>query len=253
MAATFTAEDGVRMQAQIGTMMAQMQSLTDQNVTVTRAFDAFRAAATQEINNLKAQQAAPGGGVTRPDGNGLNKLIDVKDFKPTVFSGARDQDYKPWRKLFLTYANLQCPGFRGALEWVENRKTEIDDRAIAELNWPLSTEAGPKLWDFLSLMTKDDTQMIVESVKGRGFEAWRLIHERYAPKGGRHELSKMTQVFKRKQCKNIDELPRAVDDLEKDIRSYNKATGFSFPTELSFMKNVTLLRPTVKMKMKQNR
>ena len=230
--ANFTAEDGVRMQAQVGTLMAQMQTLADQNTTVTRAFDAFRAMASQEIQNLKAHIAAPGGGVARADSNGLNKLIDVKDFKPQVFSGSRDQDYKPWRKLFLTYANLQCPGFRTALEWIENRKTEIDEQAIRELNWPLSEEAGTKLWDFLSLMTKDDALMIVESVKGRGFESWRLIHERYAPKGGRHELSKMTQVFKRKQCKNIDELPRAVDDLEKDIRGYNKATGFSFPTEL---------------------
>ena len=88
----FTAEDGVRMQAQVGTLMAQMQTLADQNTTVTRAFDAFRAMASQEIQNLKAHIAAPGGGVARADSNGLNKLIDVKDFKPQVFSGSRDQD-----------------------------------------------------------------------------------------------------------------------------------------------------------------
>ena len=61
-------------------------------------------------------------------------MMDVKDFKPQVLTGLRDQAYKPWRKFFLTYANSQCPGFRAALEWIERREGEIDDRAIGEIS-----------------------------------------------------------------------------------------------------------------------
>ena len=224
--ANFTQQDGIQMQQQVATLMTQMQALMDQNANITATFDQFRAMATQEIHNLKATG-------TGASGETGMKLMSAKDFKPTNFSGLKDQDYKPWRKKFLTYVNLQCAGFRAALEWVEKRGGDIDAQATRELNWNNAAEADPKFWDFLSMTTSDNAQIIVESVeKGRGFEAWRLLHERFAPSGGRFELSKMVNVFKRSQCKNIDELPRAVDDLEKDVKKYNDVTGFKFPEEL---------------------
>ena len=157
--------------------------------------------------------------------------MDLKDFKPTTFSGARDQEFKPWRKRFLTYANLQVPGFRAALEWSEKRESEVTPQDLAGLGWARAAEADPALWDFLSLMTSEDALAIVEKVKTQGFEAWRLIHKRFAPSGGRHELKKMLSVFKRVPCKSLKEIPRALDDLEKDIASYNRSTGFTFPEE----------------------
>ena len=139
-AMSFTQDDGIHLQTQVQSLLQQMQSLMDQNATITQAFDTFRALATQEISNLKSSGNTGGGGI----GTSL-KLVDAKDFKPQVFTGQRNQEYKPWRKLFITYANVQCPGFRTALEWIENQKTEIDAIAIDTLNWPHSAEAHPKL------------------------------------------------------------------------------------------------------------
>ena len=203
-----------------------MCTLMDQNTQITATFDQFRATAAQEISNLKA--GAGTGGMSK----GLT-LMSAKDFKPTVFSGLRDQDYKPWRKKFITYANLQCTGFPAALEWIENRPDKTDADAIQVLAWEHSAEADPKFWDSLSMTTSDNALIIVESVaKGKGFEAWRCIHERYAPSGGRFELSKMVNVLKRTPCKSMNDLPRAIDDLEKDVNKYNDVTGFSLLPEL---------------------
>ena len=226
----FTEQDGERLTAQVNQLMTQMTTMMAQNDVVSGAFDTFKAQATAEINTLRAQGAMSAGAAGGAGGNKLEvKLVDLKDFKPTVFSGTRDQDFKPWRKRFLTYANLQVPGFRAALEWVEKRETEITDATISELGWVRSGEASPALWDFLSLMTSEDALAIVEKVKTRGFEAWRLIHKRFSPSGGRHELKKMLAVFKRTPCKSLKDIPRALDDLEKDISSYNRSTGFTFP------------------------
>ena len=123
----FTQQDGVQMQQQVATLMTQMQALMDQNANITATFDQFRAMATQEINNLKAAG-------TGASGETGMKLMSAKDFKPTNFSGLKDQDYKPWRKNFLTYVNLQCAGFRAALEWVEKRGGDIDAQATRELS-----------------------------------------------------------------------------------------------------------------------
>ena len=163
----FTAEDGDRLVAQVNLLLGQIQSLMTQSDKVTAAFDTFRAQATAEINALKtapASSAGTGGAGGRP----LEiKLMDLKDFKPTTFSGARDQDFKPWRKRFLTYANLQVPGFWAALEWSEKREGEVTPQDLAALGWARAAEADPALWDFLSLMTSEDALAIVEKVKTR--------------------------------------------------------------------------------------
>ena len=63
------------------------------------------------------------------------------------------------------------------------------------------------------------------------FEVCRLLHKRFAPSGGRHELSRITNILTREQCSNLSQLPRAVDDLESDFRKYNARTGHTFPLE----------------------
>ena len=42
----------------------------------------------------------------------------------------------------------------------------------------------------------------------------------------------MVNVFKRTPCKSMNDLPRAIDDLEKDVKKYNDVTWFSFSPEL---------------------
>ena len=107
---SFTQQDGVNLQQQVSTLLVQMQTLMDQNSVITNTFDQFRAMASQEISNLKAAAGRGEGGDTKLT------LMSAKDFKPQNFAGLKDLDFKPWRKKFMTYVNLQCPGFRTALE-----------------------------------------------------------------------------------------------------------------------------------------
>ena len=135
---SFTQADGVSLQHQVATLLQQMNALMTQNSAITRAFDDFRQTGTQEINMIKSTAGAGRAGLDTSI-----KLMDVKDFKPQIFTGLRDQAYKPWRKLFLTYANLQCQGFRKTLEWIEKQETEIDDAVITQLAWAKSGAANP--------------------------------------------------------------------------------------------------------------
>ena len=50
----FTQQDGINLQQQVATLVAQMRTLMDQNTQITATFDQFRATAAQEISNLKA-------------------------------------------------------------------------------------------------------------------------------------------------------------------------------------------------------
>ena len=77
-------------------------------------------------------------------------------------------------------------------------ETAVDDAALQRLAWDKTAEANPKLWDFLTLVCNDDALALVESVKEQGLEAWRLLHKRFAPTGGRHELNKMANMLRRK-------------------------------------------------------
>ena len=81
---SFTQQDGVNLQGQVTTLLNQMQVLMDQNSSITNTFDQFRAMAMQEITNLKAAGATPGGET------GM-RLMNPKDFKPHNFSGQKDQ------------------------------------------------------------------------------------------------------------------------------------------------------------------
>ena len=99
------------------------------------------------------------------------------------------------------------------------------------MGWDKAEEANTKLWDFLTLTCTDDALVVVESAKESGFEAWRLLHKRYAPSGGRHELHRMAALLTRKQCASLSQVPRAVDELEADFRKYNDTTGYTFPEE----------------------
>ena len=129
---SFTVQDGVNLHAQVQTLLTQINALQTQNEAITQQHDLFRAQATQEINTLKAQQGS-GQGQRGGAGQPL-RLGDLKDFKPEHFSGKRDQDYKPWRKRFVTYLNMAFPGFRQALEWSEKYQSgEIGAHAVTQM------------------------------------------------------------------------------------------------------------------------
>ena len=106
-------------------------------------------------------------------------------------------------------------------------------------------EANPKFWDFLRLVCTDDALVVVESVREQGFEAWRLLYNRFAPSGGGHEVNRITALLKRAQCTSLAQVPRMVDEVEADFRRYSYTTGWTFPLEWKLALVLQVLpRPT---------
>ena len=139
-AQSFTQADGVALRDQVQALTTQLATMMAQNDSISGEFDTFRTQATAEIVALKKEVAEAKGAATASltrssAAEGIVKLADLKDYKPDKFSGKRDSEYKAWRKRFLIYVNMQCPGFRAALQWVEKRDTPIDAQAIATLAW----------------------------------------------------------------------------------------------------------------------
>ena len=77
--------------------------------------------------------------------------------------------------------------------------------------------------------TSDEALLVVEKAKNMGFEAWRQLAKRYNPIDGSFELDRMSHLLQRKQCKDLAELPAAVDRLLRDIEGYEQRSTNKFP------------------------
>ena len=64
-------------------------------------------------------------------------------------------------------------------------------------NWAPCLVADKKLHDMLMLITGSgsDAQSLVESVEGQGFEAWRLLNNRYNAVGEMYTFDKMNSLM----------------------------------------------------------
>ena len=158
-------------------------------------------------------------------------LVDKRHFAPEKFKGDKGENFKDWSKVIKNLLNSQYDGFRDALNLVETEVTKIDDETIELMPWEYAKEGNVKLYDFLVLVTRGDAQNIVEARAGEGYEAWRQLTKRYNPKGGRFELRRMRNLTHRKQCKNLNEVPAAVDTLLKEIKFFEAQSEAKVPEE----------------------
>ena len=180
--------------------------------------------ATRELQvRIQAMEGTRGG-----RGQGL---IDAKSFSPKLFSGKDDEHFKAWAKQVRAYSNARKRGFRTILEWAEEQKMPIDDVDLASLQWEPAVESDVEFYEYLCMVTADEALLLVEKFKNHGFEAWRQLHRRFNPTGGRFEVSRMNSLLSRKQCKTLAEVPAAVDMLERDFANYEARSPHAFPTE----------------------
>ena len=80
-----------------------------------------------------------------------------------------------------SYTNAQLPGYRQAIESRENlgKDSPVDRTVIDSWLSGKALEANCRLHDMLMLVTSGEAIGIVESVPGRGLEAWRLLNVRF--------------------------------------------------------------------------
>ena len=161
-------------------------------------------------------------------------LIDTKAMSPNIFSGDRSENFKQWVKKVKAYCNARLAGYRRALEATEKlTKDQVVDAALfTQWDWKDVVEADSKLHDLLLIVTGGEANGIVETVPGRGFEAWRLLNNRYNAVGELYTFDKMNAIMKQSPAKNISEIPAAIARFEKDLKIFRERTETEFPEVL---------------------
>ena len=229
-------------QQEFARIQLQLTSAEEQIGTLSTAIDAVRAEAGNAIRELRDQMAAEQvrhnvlmQAVSRNGGTGRDwALISSKDFQGGIFSGAKTDNFRVWAKKVKVFLNTKKEGFKKILETIEkDEDAPVDQRLLSDLNlnWEHGVLANGRLSDFLQTYCHEDALRLVESCPENGFEAWRLLKKRYDPSTGNFELTKMNRMISRKACKDLSDLPAAIDILEKDIRGYESSMNVPFPAE----------------------
>ncbi len=166
-----------------------------------------------------------------PRGERGMQLVDVKTMQPVIFSGKLQESYKHWAKKVKAFCNARKPGFRQALEWAELESTAIDSDSLTALQWDAAEQANSKLYDLLIMLLIDDPLILVENHPNQGFEAWRALSRRYDPVGEQFTFDRMTSLLTRERCKDVGELPAAIERWTRDLTLYERKTGQTLPKE----------------------
>ena len=104
---------------------------------------------------------------------------------------------------------------------------KVTDLGITDLDF--AAEANEKLHDFLMTYTADEALQVVEPYSGEGFEAWRQLKQRHTSTGGSAEIDRTMRLFTRKACKNMAELPAAIDALDRELKRDEEMSGHRLP------------------------
>ena len=215
-------------QQQINALNMQITEANAQIGLMASALDTLRnesSGAIQELRRMLAQASPTGGAKKSKD----IAFVNVKFFEGGKFTGATKESLKTWAKKVNIFLNSQHSGMRKALELAEEAvgKVNVTDLGIPDREF--AVEANEKLHDFLMTYTADEALQVVEPYSGEGFEAWRQLKQRYTSTGGSAEIDRTMRLFTRKACKNMAELPAAIDALDRELKRDEEMSGHRFP------------------------
>ena len=221
------------MQAEIVALRERLVLSEQHGVRLAEALDVLRGETDEALRNannklVELEKYRGGQGFHSPEGM---QLVDVKTMQPVIFSGKFQESYKHWAKKVKAFCNARKPGFRQALDWAELETNPIDADSMKMLNWDAAEHATGKLYDLLIMLLADDPLILVENHPNNGFEAWRALSRRYDPVGEQFTFDRMTSLLSRERCKDIGELPAAIERWMRDLTLYEKKTGQTLPME----------------------
>ena len=216
--------DGLR--AEVVALTQRLLLAETHGVQAAEALDALRRDTDAALRAANAR--IDSGGERRED---RMDLVDVKSMQPAVFKGSMSESYKQWAKKVKAFCNSRKPGFRKALEWAELESIPITSDSLTALSWAPAETANAKLYDMLVMHLADDPLILVENHLGHGFEAWRALSRRYDPIGEQFVFDQMTSLLHRDRCKDIAELPGAIERWTRDLSLYERKTGKTLQNE----------------------
>ena len=220
-----------QMQNELNTTRAQIARMATEHDSLRQAHEALRSATDLALQARTNEIATAEMKIRQLLFTQKFDLMDMKTLQPETFKGKQSEAFKPWARKVKAFCNAKKAGFRRALEWAETQQTEIQD--LTGASWEHADVANEKLHDFLLQLCGDEAQILVDTpaLAGRGFEAWRLLTQRYSPCGGQYELDAMIALMQRKPVSNAVQIPGAISKLERDIALYGQRTGKSFPED----------------------
>ena len=127
------------------------------------------------------------------------------------------------------YINSQKRGFRQTLKLAEESVTKVQLQDLKFLDWETAIEVNEQFYDFLMTFTADEALRVIEPFANEGFEAWRQLKLRYILSGGRTEVDRTMRLFCSKACRNMTELPAAIDLLDKELKHDEETSGHRQP------------------------
>ena len=227
-------------EARFQAIAAELAQTRAQVLAVTQAHDTLQAA--HEALNTAAQTAMQQRMVEIRDLEDRMKtqifqqkveLLDTKDMKPGGFHGKRSESFRQWARKLRAFCNAKSPGMRVALEWAEEQKDEINSPDAVETGcgYRDSRPMDGKLHDFLVQLCGDGALVLIDTpvLRGRGFEAWRQLKNRYAPTGGAFDLDALMSLMKVSPCKDLASLPDTLAKWERQLNVYERQSGETFP------------------------
>ena len=222
----------LQLQGELAQTRAQLQRFAQAHDELRTAHEALRQAAENANSVRMAEIQASENKLKQLLFNQKFDLLDMKTLQPEAFHGKQTEAFKPWARRVKAFCNAKRPGFRAALEQAEKKKEEIHS-AASDLQWDHSETADEKLHDFLLQLCAGEAQWLVDTpaLRGRGFEAWRLLTARYSPCGGQYELDAMLALLQRKAVSSAASIPGAISKMERDIEQYTERTGRPVPEE----------------------
>ena len=200
--------------AQIGLMATALDTLRNES-----------SGAIQELRRMLAA-ASPAGGIKKSKDIAF---VNVKVFEGGKFTGAAKESLKTWAKKIKIFLNAQHRGMRKALELAEEAASKVNINDLGLVDWEFAVDANEKLHDFLMTYTADEALQVVEAYGGEGFEAWRQLKMRFTSTGGSTEIDRTVRLFTKKACRNMAELPAAIDALDKELKRDEEMSGHRLP------------------------
>lgn len=155
-------------------------------------------------------------------------IVDPRDLiKPKVFEGTRDQFYD-WAQKMQDTASIHHRKMRDIMEWAANYDEPITMDAAAEKLIDNGMEDPEEIIDQLYVMlinyTEDQALRVCQKAGRNGFEAWRLLNQRFDPKTAYNETALLTAINNPTRVGRLEVLLGEIEKWEQMIRRYELLT-----------------------------
>ena len=170
-------------------------------------------------------------------------LLDLKAMQPSVFTGAKNERWRPWARRIKSYCNAKHTGFKKALEWAEAQPSEITN--LAACPWNRATDMDAILYEFLGQCMTGHAGLLIDrkELEERGFEVWRRAHAQYSPMGPQYETDMLQSLLAQGPAKDMAKLAEATERFEHDWRRYEQESGEVLPEKIKGVIIVKMFPP----------